>query len=95
MNKCLASLLGVFLVMLSSVALSACSLMDSARDKPIVVRVADEEDERQKEIDELRKEIKDSTKYGGGETKDWNDRYLDHNPNDADSYQGPTSGTIR
>ncbi len=73
------------------------SLLGCSSDAPPpqqpVNRIPRPMDKTQKEIDELRKEVEDSTKYGRGETKDWEDRYLDHNPNTP--YQGPTPGNYR
>jgi hypothetical protein len=85
----------LFLLVLlcSCVSLSACSLWSSGKASPTVVRKAQETNEQQKEIDDLRKEIYDSTKYGGGEVKSWNERYKGQNTNSP--YQGPTSGSYR
>ncbi|MCB0344569.1 MAG: hypothetical protein KDD66_05615 [Bdellovibrionales bacterium] len=74
------------------ISLVACS-SDAPPPQQPVNRIPRPADSTQKEIDQLRKEIEESTKYGRGETKDWEDRYLDHNPNTP--YQGPTPGSSR
>ena len=63
------------------------------KQRVVVVRQAETIGENQKRIDALRKEVDDSTKWGQGEIRSWDQRYLDHNPNYP--YQGAASVTYR
>jgi hypothetical protein len=58
------------------------------KKQEIVLREAKMIDENQKEIDLLRQEVDDSTKWGRAETKSWNERYLGEDP--SEPYQGPS-----
>lgn len=84
-------MLGRLLLLLLLLGAQSCA--DAPPPAQPVERIPRPVDATQKEIDELREEINESTKYGRGEKKDWEDRYLDHNP--STPYQGPTPGTFR
>lgn len=66
---------------------------EAARKNEIIVRRAAPVSLEQREIDALREEVYDSTSWGRGEVKPWNERYRGDNPNIP--YQGPASSTFR
>ena len=61
----------------------------TAKARAVVVREARMIDSNQKEIDDLRERVTESTRWGGNEVRSWNDRYLDEEP--ANPYQGAVS----
>lgn len=58
----------------------------TAKQRAVVVREARMIDSNQKEIDDLRERVTESTRWGGNEVRSWNERYLDEEP--ANPYQG-------
>lgn len=56
--------------------------------RALVVRQAALVSENQRNIDQLRNEMRDASIWGRAEVKEWNERYWDENPNNP--YQGPT-----
>ena len=65
----------------------------TAKQDEIVVRQAAAVSREQLEIDALRKQVNESSDWGGNETKPWEERYNGSNPNRP--YQGPASSTFR
>ena len=59
-----------------------------ARQREVVMREARLVSKNQQELDRLRENLYDSTSWGRGETKPWNERYLEEDP--ARPYQGPS-----
>ena len=57
-----------------------------AKEREVVIREALLIDENQKELDNLREDLDESTNWGRGEVKPWNERYPD------EAYDLPFSG---
>ena len=58
-----------------------------AKQRAVVVREAKMISRQQKELDNLREQLSESTQWGGNEVKPWNDRYWGEDS--AIPYQGP------
>ena len=63
-----------------------------AKEREVVIREALLIDENQKELDNLRNDLDESTNWGRGEVKPWDQRYLDYEddrPHHGSRYNSP------
>jgi len=69
--------------------LTACSLLSCGPRREIVERVPVYASDEERQLEESREKITDSTKWGKGEVRPWEERYDGNNP--SRPYQGPAN----